>query len=387
MSVLLFWLLVFALFAAATWLGQRAGLASIISQLLLAAFGLPLLLLLWVEPHWQLSAAELLQPAPLQLAYGLSFALLLGYILADVVDLQISPKSVKIAIPSFFVPFACGLLCGWWLLELAWLSAIAIGLLFAITAIPVLFLYLRNIGYPLAAAKRLLHAAILMDVLCWGLFALAQGSSDWRNLLWPLLAAALPVLLRLLQLRHPLFYSLPFFALMVTMQYLKLNALIFGILYMLCLAALRQPFRLPLPSRLWHGLQNYLAIPLILAVGLMQVDFRLAWQDYSWLYLGVLLVLPVASKLLGNWIGLHWADRHAANTVKWRESVLLNIRGLTEIVFLNMLLQQQLIDALVYFSLLLMSLFSTLLPVALRLRRAATPSTVEASTPHDSPKP
>lgn len=382
MTIVLIWLLMFLLFATATWLGQRAGLPGIISQLLLAAFGLPLLLLLWVEPQWQLSAAELLQPAPLQLAYGLSFALLLGYILADVVDLQISPKSLKIAIPSFFVPFFCGLVCGWWLLELAWLSAVAIGLLFAITAIPVLFLFLRNIGYPLQATKRLLHAAILMDLLCWGLFALAQGSSDWRNLLWPLLGAALPLLLRLLQLRHPLCYSLPFFVLMVLLQHLKLNALIFGILYMLCLAGLRQPFRLPLPSGLWHGLQNTLAIPLILAVGVLQVDFRLAWQDYSWLYLGALLVLPVASKLIGNWIGLHWADPHAANTVKCRESVLLNIRGLTEIVFLNMLLQQQLIDALVYFSLLLMSLFSTLLPVLLRLRRSPAHPTLEASASH-----
>lgn len=387
MTILLFWLLVFLLFAVATRLGQRAGLASIISQLLLAAFGLPLLLLLWIEPQWHLNAVELLHPPALQLAYGLSFALLLGYILADVVDLQLSQQSVKIALPSFFVPFFCGLACGTWLLELAWLSAVAIGLLFAITAIPVLFLYLRNIGYPLEATRRLLHAAILMDLLCWGLFALAQGSSDWRSLLWPLLAAGLPLLLRLLQLRHPLCYSLPFFTLMVLMQHLKLNALIFGILYMLCLAALRQPFRLPLPSGLWQLLQNYLAIPLILAVGLLQVDFRLAWQNYSWLYMGVLLVLPVASKLLGNWIGLHWADPQATNTVKWRESVLLNIRGLTEIVFLNMLLHQQLIDALVYFSLLLMSLFSTLLPVVLRLRRPANPSTVQASTPHGSPQP
>src|SRR5690606_2746262 len=118
---------------------------------------------------WQLSAAELLQPTPLQFAYGLSFALLLGYILADVVDLQISPKSVKIAIPSYLLPFVCGLVCGLWLLELAWLRAVAIGLLFAITAIPVLFLYLRNIGYPLEATRRLLHVAILMDLLCWGL--------------------------------------------------------------------------------------------------------------------------------------------------------------------------------------------------------------------------
>src|SRR5690606_41494767 len=64
-----FWLLVLLLFLGATALGRRFGLAGIISQLLLAAFILPPLLLLWVEPHWQLSASQLLAPRALELAY------------------------------------------------------------------------------------------------------------------------------------------------------------------------------------------------------------------------------------------------------------------------------------------------------------------------------
>lgn len=381
MKVALCWLLLLTLFALASWLGRRLGLVTIVSQLLLAACGLPALLLFGLEPHWQLGAAELLAPAWLGVAYGLSFALLLGYILADAVDLTVSGQSLKIALPSFFVPFFCGLACAWGLFGLPWLSAVAVGLLFSITAIPVLFLYLRNIGYPPEASKRLLHAAILMDLLCWSLFALAQGSTELDSLLWPLLGAALPLVLRLLRLRQPLCYSLPFFALMVLLQALKLNALIFGILYMLCLAALRQPFRLPLPDRLWQRLQNGLAIPLILAFGVLQVDLHNVWQDYSGTHLLALLVLPVLGKLGGSWLGLSWADRNATSIVKWRESLLLNIRGLTEIVFLNLLLQQQLIDPLIYFSLLLMSLFSTLLPAVLGVRQAPAASLVEARNP------
>ncbi len=382
MLIAAFWALVLLLFLGASLLGRRLGLAGIISQLLLAAFVLPPLLLLWIEPHWQLSTASLLAPATLELAYGLAFALLLGYILSDVVDLQISAQSLRIALPSFAVPFLCGLSCAWWLLQQPWLSAVAIGLLFSITAIPVLYLYLQNIGYPPARIRTLLHAAILMDVACWSLFALAQGSSQPHNLLWPLLAAALPLPLRLLGLRHPLGYSLPFFGLMAGLHLLGLNALVFGILYMICLALLRQPFRLPLPGPLWQRLQNHLAIPLILTCGVLEVQFRSVLQDYSWLYLLVLLVLPVASKIGGSWIGLHWADRSATAGVKWRESLLLNIRGLTEIMFLNLLLQQDLIDSAVYFSLLLMSLFSTLLPVVLRLRRTAAGHSVEARAGH-----
>lgn len=366
MSVALFWLLAQVLYAMVSVIGGRR-LIPIVGQLLVAALAIPALLLLWAEPHLHLSAAELLAPGWLDLAYGLCFALLLGYILSDVIDLDLSPACVKIALPSFLVPMLAGLACSLWLLpgERGWLSAIGIGLLFSITAIPVLYLFLQSIGYPAADSKRLLHAAILMDFMCWSLFGLAQGSSQPTTLLWPLLAALLPLLLRSLRLNHPAFYSLPFFALMLAFEQLELNALVFGIGYMLCLGYLRQPFVLPLAERHWKLAMNGLAVPLILTYGVLRVDFHGLDQHLSWLVIGTLLALPVISKVLGSWLGLHWADPAAAARIKWRESLLLNIRGLTEIVFLNLLLQLQLIDSTVYFGLLLMSLFSTLLPALL----------------------
>ncbi|SDA49708.1 hypothetical protein SAMN03159475_0897 [Pseudomonas sp. NFPP33] len=366
MTVALFWLLALAIYALVAVVAGRR-LVPIVGQLLVAALAIPALLLLWAEPHWQLSAAELLAPDWLNLAYGLCFALLLGYILSDVIDLDLSPACVKIALPSFLVPMLAGLACSFWLLpgERGWLSAVGIGLLFSITAIPVLYLFLQSIGYPADASKRLLHAAILMDFMCWSLFGLAQGSSQPATLLWPLLTALLPVLLRLLTLRHPSCYSLPFFTLMLLFQQLGLNALVFGIAYMLCLGYLKQPFVLPLAQRHWQLLMNGVAVPLILTYGVLRVDFHGLGQHMSWLVIGTLLALPVISKVLGSWLGLHWADPAASARIKWHESLLLNIRGLTEIVFLNLLLQLQLIDSTVYFGLLLMSLFSTLLPALL----------------------
>ncbi|WFS19313.1 sodium:proton antiporter [Pseudomonas sp. 905_Psudmo1] len=366
MTVALFWLLALAIYALVAVVGGRR-LIPIVGQLLVAALAIPALLLLWAEPHWQLNANDLLAPDWLNLAYGLCFALLLGYILSDVIDLDLSPACVKIALPSFLVPMLAGLACSLWLLpgERSWLSAVGIGLLFSITAIPVLYLFLQSIGYPAAASKRLLHAAILMDFMCWSLFGLAQGSSQPATLLWPLLAAQLPLLLRAVRLNHPSFYSLPFFVLMVLFQQLGLNALVFGIAYMLCLGYLKQPFVLPLAQRHWKLLMNGIAVPLILTYGVLRVDFHGLDQHLSWLVIGTLLVLPVISKVLGSWLGLHWADPAASARIKWRESLLLNIRGLTEIVFLNLLLQLQLIDSTVYFGLLLMSLFSTLFPALL----------------------
>lgn len=174
MMIALFWLLALLMFALATRLGRYVGLIPIVSQLLLATFGLPLLMVFWIEPHWQLSGAQLVEPVWLKTLYGLGFALVLGHILSDVIELDMDRQSLKIAVPSFCVPFCCGLACAFWLLpEQAWLSSLAVGLVFAITAIPVLFLYLHHIDYPPAATRRLVQTAILIDLTCWSLFAIA----------------------------------------------------------------------------------------------------------------------------------------------------------------------------------------------------------------------
>jgi len=363
MLSLLFWLMALALFALATRLGRRFGVIPIVSQLLLASIGLPLLMLLWVEPHWQLSGAQLVTPVWLKSLYSLSFALLLGHILSDVIDLRIDRQSLKIAVPSFAVPFVCGLACAVWLLPAQpWLSSLAVGLVFAITAIPVLYLYLRHIDYPPAAARRLVQSAILIDLTCWSIFGLAQGSLNLNSLLLPLAGALLPLLLRGLRIRQPLCYSLSFFALLVVAEHYHLNALIFGVGYLLCMAWLKVPLVMPLKAAWLETLQTHFAVPLILTFGIVQINLHSALNTISALQIAALLLLPMASKLLGNWLGLSWATPSFAGASKWRESLLLNIRGLSEIVFLNLLLQQQLISPALYFALMLMGLIATLLP-------------------------
>ncbi|WP_454865220.1 sodium:proton antiporter [Pseudomonas rhizophila] len=363
MIILMFWLMALGLFAVATVIGRRFGLIPIVSQLLLATLGLPLLMYLWIEPGWQLNGAQLVAPVWLSNLYSLAFALLLGHILSDVIDLRLDRQSVKVALPSFGVPFACGLATALWLLPpQPWISSLAVGLLFAITAIPVLYLYLRHIDYPPAATRRLVQTAILIDLICWSLFALAQGSLHLASLLLPLAGACVPLLLRLLGLRQPLLHSGIFFALLVVAEHYRLNALIVGIGYLLCMAALKVPLVLPLNTNWMQGLQTYLAIPLILTFGIVQINVHSALSRLDWLQIGALLLLPIASKLLGNWLGLGWAGASFPGASRWRESVLLNIRGLSEIVFLNLLLQQQLISPAVYFALMLMGLIATLLP-------------------------
>lgn len=382
MMVAGFWLMALALFAVATRVGRHFGLIPIVSQLLLASFVLPLLMYFWIEPGWQLSGAELIAPHWLKNLYSLSFALLLGHILSDVIDLRLDRQSVKIAVPSFAVPFACGLATTYWLLPAQpWITSLAIGLVFAITAIPVLYLYLRHIDYPPAATRRLVQTAILIDLTCWTLFGLAQGSLHLSSLLLPLGLACVPLLLRVFGIRRPLTYSLVFFALLVLAEHYKLNALIFGIGYLLCMAALKVPLVLPLPARWMNRLQTSIAIPLILTFGIVQIDVHSALASLGVVQWTALLLLPIASKLLGNWLGLGWAGASFEGASRWRESVLLNIRGLSEIVFLNLLLQQQIISPALYFALMLMGLIATLLPAFIGLhRRSLNPIAVPGSS-------
>ena len=377
MLTVLFWLLIMALFAVATHVGRRVGLIPIVSQLLLASIGLPLLMLFWIEPHWQLSGAQLVAPVWLKGLYGLSFALLLGTILSDVIDLRLDRESLKIALPSFAVPFTCGLACAVWVLpEQPWLSSLAVGLVFAITAIPVLYLYLRHIDYLPAATRRLVQSAIVIDLTCWSLFGLAQGSLDLNSVLLPLAGAVLPLLMRALRIRHPLCYSLSFFALLVVAEHYRLNALIFGVGYLICMAWLKVPLVMPLKAEWRERLQTTLAIPLILAFGIVQINVHSALSEISLLQIVALVVLPMASKLLGNWLGLTWATPSFEGASQWRESLLLNIRGLSEIVFLNLLLQQHLISPALYVALMLMSLIATLLPALAGMNKSPLKSAV-----------
>ncbi|MCP1499248.1 NADH:ubiquinone oxidoreductase subunit 3 (subunit A) [Pseudomonas migulae] len=383
MMVVLFWVMALALFAVATRVGRHFGMIPIVSQLLLATVVLPLLMYFWIEPHWQLSGATLVAPIWLKNLYSLSFALLLGYILSDVIDLRLDRQSLKIALPSFCVPFACGLATAiWWLPPQPWISSLAVGLLFAITAIPVLYLYLRHIGYPSSATRRLVQTAILIDLICWTLFAIAQGSLHLSSLLLPLACACVPLLLRVLGLRQPRLYSGCFFALLVVAEHYKLNALIVGIGYLLCMAALKVPLVLPVPAIWMNRLQTWIAIPLILTFGIVQINVHSAMDSLGWAQLAALLLLPIASKLLGNWLGLGWAGASFAGASRWRESVLLNIRGLSEIVFLNLLLQQQLISPPLYFALMLMGLIATLLPALVGMHRIPLKAAVPARSPH-----
>ncbi len=217
---------------------------------------------------------DLTAAAWLKLLYACSFTLLLGCILADIADTKLSIDSIKIALPSFVVPFVCGVLCAWLFFgELTPLAVLALGLLFSITAIPVLFLYLQGIGYPSAERQRLVQAAIVIDVLCWAIFALAQSSTELWQMLRPFVGWVITAVTYQAKLRQSWLYSTVFFVMLLLLQWLAMNALLFGVLYALLVARLGLHLAIPLHAKLWYRLQWYLCVPVILMYGVLANSF------------------------------------------------------------------------------------------------------------------
>lgn len=343
-----------------TIIGKKLNIIPIITQLLLAILLLPIVNYS-IFPTLNINVSEFLNDGVIKSIYIFNFAMLFGYILSDVIDLKYESKVLKISLPSFFVPFISGFILSYFFFSHNFLTDIAIGLLCAITAVPVLFIFLKNFNYDKQRTKLLIQVAIVIDILAWSILALAKSSTNIENLIIVLACGLSPFLLKIIVKKEKLF-SLIFFSAIVFMEIFKLNSMLFGIIFILSMAYLNIKFILPIKKDLFILYQNYFAVPYILIYGIIQVKYSSFNLNNAWILL-TFIILPIISKLLGNWLGFFWAERELPTKQRIKETFLLNTRGLTEIVFLNMLFQQNIINQEIYISCMLMGLISTLIPL------------------------
>lgn len=343
-----------------TIIGKKLNIIPIITQLLLAILLLPIVNYS-IFPTLNIELFEFLNDGVIKSIYIFNFAMLFGYILSDVIDLKYESKVLKISLPSFFVPFISGFILSYFFFSHNFLTDIAIGLLCAITAVPVLFIFLKNFNYDKQRTKLLIQVAIVIDILAWSILALAKSSTNIENLIIVLACGLTPFVLKIIVKKEKLF-SLIFFSAIVFMEIFKLNSMLFGIIFILSMAYLNIKFILPIKKDLFIIYQNYFAVPYILIYGIIQVKYSNFNLNNAWV-LVVFIILPIISKLLGNWLGFFWAERELPTKQRIKETFLLNTRGLTEIVFLNMLFQQNIINQEIYISCMLMGLISTLIPL------------------------
>lgn len=369
MSLILFLLLAAILFSMAVVIGQKKNVIPIVMQLLIAIIAIPILTFLFSNYGVKISSLVNANPYVGHF-YKFNFAILIGFILLECVDGKIDKGNIKIAIGSFMVPFISGLIVAYFYLP-SWslLTAISIALLFSITAVPVLHMLLKSLNYPVIEIKKLVQVAIMIDLICWVIFSITKDYSAIMNNIYTILLGALPFavfyILKLCKCKiynNAYVYGLLFFITIFVLEYCKLNVLVFGILYVMSCYLLKQHIAVPIKEQLIINYQKWVAIPFILTVGMSQININTITNNFQYNDL-LLLVFPILTKVLGNYAGLYWNNHNQDKKQMWNQAILLNTRGLTEIVFLNMLFNFNIISEVIYLVIMIMGLISTVLPL------------------------
>jgi Kef-type K+ transport system membrane component KefB len=383
-------------------LGQPRVMGEVLAGILLGPTlvgGLPNLITkaMGVVGHDQAEFAAHLQTSLVGVAeVGLIFYMFL-------VGLELDPKlltgrvrnAAAISLAGVILPFALGLGVGLTLIPPDLIPqdkfipfAIFMGVAMSITAFPVLARILierRMIGHPVGALT--LAAASIDDVLAWGLLAIASAIAasgvSLLALAGVMLAAILsglvlfigrPVLRRLATAYEeagtiPAGWVVTIFLSVITIAFLAQQAgvaAIFGAF----IAGLAMPRRADLTHDISRRIEEFVVIvmlPVFFVIAGSKADLRMIVQRQDlWGLTALLLFVAIA----GKWLGTMLVAR--AGGFAWRPAAavgaLMNTRGLTELIVLNLGAQLGLITAPMFSMLLVMALVTTFMAgPALRL--------------------
>jgi Kef-type K+ transport system membrane component KefB len=342
------------------------------------------------------------------------FLFVVGFEL-DLVDLRKKQRVVRVvACSAFVLPMLLGAGAGL-LLAFRYLPGSAsvhqrvgfmlfIAVALSITAVPVLAAILRECGllnHPAATVS--LAAAGIIDALSWLVLAAsvlisteAQSSWDFFDhtlllLMFYLLAMVCcirPILSRLLRNGPVENLMMPIAVVIALGSASVTSALGLHSVFGAFLAGLLMPrttnraAQLKLMEPLQHT--GTLLLPQFFVVAGFPVSFTgLAGKDL--IVLALVCLLAVTGKLGGGLLGARLARLSPRQSAMI--GVLLNTRGLTELIALNVGVQTAIIDQRLYTVLVIMALATTVCTPAL-LRRVHTPVAPPASLPtHDGPCP
>ena len=246
-----------------------------------------------------------------------------------------------------------------------WQFILGVGMACAVTALPILVLFLEKLGVlRLPLGQRILRYASMDDIAIWGVLALIL--MDWtrvgRQLAFLVLFVVVALAFRRLMQR--LSESDRWYVALVWLALCGLGADWSGLHYMvgafLAGAAIdRDWFD---SARLDSVRHNVLLV--MMPVFFLSTGLRTEWQvggAQVFLAAGMLLVAAVGGKLLGTAMAgrvLRWQPGEAS-LIGW----LLQTKALIMIIFANILLDKQVITASTFTALLLMAVASTMLTI------------------------
>lgn len=331
-------------------IGKKTKVINIVMQLVGAILITPIIQIYYPE----LKITEIVNSDTIKNLYDICFIILIAYILHDNIDCKYQKNDMKLVIPSFFIPFVCGFLSSiLWLGELQIQTAVVFGVIFSITAVPVLHMYLKDMNYNEESIKFFIQSAVMIDIISWIAHSLVS-EFHYSILLLSLIAFLVSYITSKF---NPKFSGFMLVMTLFLTSYFKGNLLLVGVIYVITSSYLKIPINVFFSEKTINKCNSYLFIPIILFIGLLKVKWNEIDPVFDYKLL-VLLVLPLISKILGNYIGLYWLKKND----KLNSSILLNTRGLTEIVFLNLVFGMNIIDSYTYVIFLIMSLICTLLP-------------------------
>lgn len=364
------WIAVMVLFVTIQHIVHKAFKTMPIVVYLLLATGMLPFIMMFVESTYQVKSPELIASPTIQILYKVVFAILWGYILQDVGTIRSNIKSAKIALSSFLIPFTIGVLAAHLLSITNTASMVTLGLIFSITAISVLYLFLQNAGYPDLQRQKLIQSSVLMDLACWSVLSLVHSTGSYYSLFFALLLGLLPYVgvylwYRIAGKMSGMLYGSLFVIILFISELMHYNTLLAGIICVSIASHKNIEIIFPYSAKVFKVFQNYIAVPFILVYGVVQVQLDLLQDVLNIKTVILLVLLPIMVKVGGSLAGLYWAEKKHVKSLL-PQAIMLNIRGLTGLMFLNLTLKLQLISSGIYFMLLIMCLCSTLLPILVK---------------------
>lgn len=198
-----------------------------------------------------------------------------------------------------------------------------------------------------------MQSAIMIDIISWLLHSVFSELKI--DIIYFVIFATLTALV-IFKINKKL-SGLGLFILLLVTSYFKGNILLVGVVYVLTSSYLKMEINLLLKTEKLENANTKLFIPILLFVGLCKVNWSEIQIQLDFKTI-LLIIIPIISKMLGNYIGLMLLNKEN----KFISSILLNTRGLTEIVFLNLVFGLNYIDSYTYVIFLFMSLISTIFP-------------------------
>lgn len=301
--------------------------------------------------------------------------------------------SIGVAVGSLFVPLVCGTGLALWLATRyeptdPLVFVLFVGVAMAITAVPVLARILHDWQLTGTDTGRVaMAAAAIVDGVAWTLLAVvaaAAGDGTWMHLslmvpyvllmvfvVRPVYVAALPRMARVGAV--PLVVAGLWLSASAT-AWLGLHA-VFGAMLFGVVVSRRRCGELTRQVDNVTSVTSTVLLPIFFVTAGMSVDLSAVWQTGP-VELIAILAIAVGAKLVGGYAGARVCG--VRPDVAGAIAVLMNTRGVTEIVVLQIGLQLGIIDGRLYSLLLLVALLTTMLtgPLLLAVRRRSRASQV-----------